>query len=392
MLKKGEVMRHFVLVPILCASALLLSVRPASAQFIGTFSWLNAPYCNVITLNVTQTGSVYAVEGFDNLCGADRLATVTGVATLNPNGTVGIGLTIVNPDEVEPSHLDISLSVATLAGTWEDGAGRTGAWTPNGVPVGNPRPLGGVHLTTFGDAPHLIGRRANGTPAAPVAVVGGDELLFLGARGHVGTGISGTSKAQIVMEADQNWTPTARGTRIRFLTTTNGTETTEERLRIDNDGQVGVGVVNPLDQVDVFGNVRVGTAGANGCLRQRDATVLTGTCVSDMRFKRDVTSFEPMLSKVASLRPVHFYWRADEYPSQGFGSTQSYGLMAQEVEEILPELVTTDAKGFKAVHYSKLPLLALQAIKELKDKNDALESQNAEFERRLAELEARLKP
>ncbi len=385
-------MRHFVLVPLFCASALLFRAEPAMAQFIGTFSWLTSPNCNVITLNVTQTGTVFSVEGFDDLCGAQRRATVTGVATVNPDGSVGIGLNVLNPnvlnptqDEVALSYLDISLNVATLAGTWQDNGGRGGAWVPNGVPVGNPRPLGQYLLTTFGDTPAVIGRRANGTPAAPTAVVTGDSLLFIGARGHVGTGISGTSKASIQMLADEAWTPTARGTRIAFFTTTNGTETTSERLRIDSDGDVGIGLVNPLDQLDVFGNVRVGTAGANGCLRQRDATVLTGTCVSDARYKRDVMSFEPMLSKVAALRPVHFFWRADEFPSHGFGSGQSYGLMAQEVEAILPELVVTDDEGFKAVNYAKLPLMALQAIKELKEKNDALEA-------RLAALEARSKP
>lgn len=46
----------------------------------------------------------------------------------------------------------------------------------------------------------------------------------------------------------------------------------------------------------------------------------------------------------------------------------------------MPELVTNDEDGYKAVNYSKLPLLATQAIKELKEKNDALE-------RRLAAIE-----
>jgi chaperonin cofactor prefoldin len=148
----------------------------------------------------------------------------------------------------------------------------------------------------------------------------------------------------------------------------------------------------------VAGNVRIGT-GSVGCVEDRDGDVIAGVCASDARFKRDAVSFEPMLNKVAALRPVHFYWRASEFPTRSFGQRQSYGLMAQEVEAVLPELVTTDAEGYKAVNYSKLPLMALQAIRELKAKNDALEeqnaaiqAQNAAIERRLAELEARLKP
>lgn len=123
--------------------------------------------------------------------------------------------------------------------------------------------------------------------------------------------------------------------------------------------------------------------GTTGCVRDRDATVIAGVCSSDLRFKRDVVSFGPALDRVAALRPVHFHWRAAEFPAQAFGTRESYGLIAQEVEAVLPELVTTDADGYKAVNYSKLPLLAIQAIRELKERNDALE-------RRLAALEARL--
>jgi hypothetical protein len=108
-----------------------------------------------------------------------------------------------------------------------------------------------------------------------------------------------------------------------------------------------------------------------------------GTCSSDERFKRDITPFGPALDRVAALRPVHYYWRAEAFPARHFGSSQTYGLIAQEVEQVLPEIVATDAQGYKAVDYAKLPLLAIQAIKELKQQNETLE-------RRLAALEARL--
>lgn len=55
------------------------------------------------------------------------------------------------------------------------------------------------------------------------------------------------------------------------------------------------------------------------------------------------------------LRPVYFYWRAKEYPSRKFGEGQSFGLIAQEVEQVMPELVTEDEEGMKAVRYNKLP-------------------------------------
>ena len=104
------------------------------------------------------------------------------------------------------------------------------------------------------------------------------------------------------------------------------------------------------------------------------------TCSSDSRFKRDVVAYENLLPRVAALQPVAFSWRSSAFPEQGFGPEREAGLVAQDVERVLPELVTTDADGFKAVDYSKLPLLAIQAIRELKEKNDALESRLAAIE------------
>ena len=91
------------------------------------------------------------------------------------------------------------------------------------------------------------------------------------------------------------------------------------------------------------------------------------------------------------LQPVNFYWRASEYPKKAFGSSQSFGLVAQDVEQVLPELVTEDEQGFKAVRYNKLPLLMLQGLKELKADNDSLKLENDALKQRLDEQEARLR-
>lgn len=149
---------------------------------------------------------------------------------------------------------------------------------------------------------------------------------------------------------------------------------------IQSTGNVGIGDSTPDDKLDVEGDIRVGT-GTTGCVKDADGTVLTGSCSSDARLKREITSFPMLLDKVVMLRPVHFYWRQDEYKDKAFGAGQSFGLIAQEVEEVLPELVTQDEQGLKAVRYNKLPLLMLQAIKELKAENDSLKQRLDEMSR-----------
>src|SRR6202008_1023624 len=104
------------------------------------------------------------------------------------------------------------------------------------------------------------------------------------------------------------------------------------------------------------------------------------TCASDRRLKKNVTPFTAMLGKVTALQPVHYFWRSDEFPDRHFGNSQNYGLIAQDVEQVLPELVATDSDGYKAVDYSKLPLLTIQALKELKVENDALKRRVVELE------------
>jgi FtsZ-binding cell division protein ZapB len=157
------------------------------------------------------------------------------------------------------------------------------------------------------------------------------------------------------------------------------------------NGNTGIGT--PLgsaiaDRLEVFGDVRVGTTGTNGCLKNFAGTGLIGTCASDRRFKRDITPFGAALTKVTALQPVHYFWRASEFPAQRFGDSRAYGLIAQDVEEVLPELVVTNEDGFKAVDYSKLPLLTIQAIKELKTENDFLKARNSDLQSEASELKA----
>jgi hypothetical protein len=77
---------------------------------------------------------------------------------------------------------------------------------------------------------------------------------------------------------------------------------------------------------------------------------------------------------------VRYYWRSEDFPSRHFGNSRAYGLIAQDVEQVLPELVATDGDGYKAVDYSELPLLTIQAVKELKAENDALKTRVADLE------------
>ncbi len=146
------------------------------------------------------------------------------------------------------------------------------------------------------------------------------------------------------------------------------------RILVEPNGNVGIGT-GAADKLQVLGDIRVGTSGSNGCLKNSGGGAIAGSCSSDIRLKKSITNFPSTLELFAKLRPVNFYWKKDEFPERSFGEEQSFGLIAQEVEEVLPELVSEDEQGFKTVNYSKLPILMLQAIKELKAENNLLKQE-----------------
>ena len=92
--------------------------------------------------------------------------------------------------------------------------------------------------------------------------------------------------------------------------------------------------------------------------------------LSDFRWKKDIVQIENALNKVLSMRGVYYNWKIEEFPENNFTKKHQIGFIAQELEDILPEVVNTDDKGYKSVMYSHVVPLLIEAIKELKDEID----------------------
>ena len=124
---------------------------------------------------------------------------------------------------------------------------------------------------------------------------------------------------------------------------------------LDN-GNIGMGTSTPNYQLEVNGTIKANNVSET----------------SDIRLKRDITNLDNSLQKVLKLRGVNFYWKSEEEIKTALGThekcqypeTKQVGVIAQEVEEVVPEVVATDAKGFKSVDYSKLVPVLVEAIKE----------------------------
>ena len=80
---------------------------------------------------------------------------------------------------------------------------------------------------------------------------------------------------------------------------------------------------------------------------------------SDERLKKNIKPIEGALDKVTKLVGVEFDWVNTD--------KKSIGVIAQQVEEVVPELVHTNSKGYKSVSYGNLVALLIEAIKELSE-------------------------
>ena len=95
-----------------------------------------------------------------------------------------------------------------------------------------------------------------------------------------------------------------------------------------------------------------------------------GTCPSDVRLKTNIEPLTGSLDKLSRLRPVTYEWRNPEV--QGGQTGTQYGFIAQEVERAIPEWVSTNDSGFKAVSKKGLDVMLVASVQTLKFENDEL--------------------
>jgi len=117
-----------------------------------------------------------------------------------------------------------------------------------------------------------------------------------------------------------------------------------------NGGDVGIGQTSPAYKLDVTGTIRA-----------------TGDVIafSDKRVKENIKTIDNALEKVINLRGVEFNKIGE--------NKKSIGVIAQEVEKILPEVISTDKRDMKSVAYGNIVGVLIEAIKELSDRVKALE-------------------
>ena len=122
-----------------------------------------------------------------------------------------------------------------------------------------------------------------------------------------------------------------------------------------------------------FNSIGVGTAASNVAGEIRATNDITAFYSSDIRLKENIQPIQNALEKVESISGNTYDWK------EGYDEIHSHkgndiGVIAQEIEEILPQIVTNRDNGYKAVQYEKIIPLLIEAIKELSVKVKGLEN------------------
>ena len=140
--------------------------------------------------------------------------------------------------------------------------------------------------------------------------------------------------------------------------------TVTDRMVITNSGNVGIGTTSPSYMLHVNGSV---------------AGVGAYNALSDIRYKKDIKSLAHSLAKILAIRGVTYKWIDEDK----YGSQTQIGVIAQEIEKIVPDVVTTGSDGVKRVKYTDLIPLVIEAMQEqnaelalLKDRADKAEAEN----------------
>ena len=288
----------------------------------------------MISPTATEAGSIEFLEATNNgtgkvvLTGADSITNNQTKTIALPNGSGTVAVSVTSPLSLSATTGDITLGTVPIA-------------------------KGGTNSTTAADARTALDVQqlnSNLTAISGLTSAADTGLYFTGS-GTAGTFTLGTIGRT-------------------FLGATNiGNAAGSQRklLGVDNDDNVQMGSLG-------IGTAASGTAGE---IRATDN--ITGYYSSDSRLKENITNIPNALDRVSKLKGVRFDWCEEYIKERGgedgyFIKKHDTGLIAQDVLQVLPEVVREKKDGYLGVQYDKLVGLLVEAIKELRKEVNELKS------------------
>jgi len=139
----------------------------------------------------------------------------------------------------------------------------------------------------------------------------------------------------------------------------------DSRMTIMYGGKVGIGTTSPTVKLQVAGTI------SGSAIHSSGDVIAFNT--SDERLKDNIETIANPLEKINKLKGVRYEWNSqqDTYP---VGNKDS-GIIAQDVQVVLPELVRTNSNGYLGVRHDRLVGLLIEGIKEQQQQIDELKQE-----------------
>jgi hypothetical protein len=330
------------------------------------------------------SGSIFAVSDisgvpiFDvNSSGVSYFDGSVGIGTTSPSSKLQVAGSGNESVEIKVSGGTTAGNTGTISLSRTDGAGsiiQGAAFLAGGVPIGGI--AGGVVGSSNTGAPAFAIQTPNSTNGHIVFKPKGTEKVRIQADGNVGIGVTGPGEKLTIGDTGNVGMSITDGTHTQYIASIatanaygngstvgqlylrgydgigfSGNEGGATHMTLLTGGDVGIGDTTPSYKLDVAGTIRA-----------------TGDVIafSDVRVKENIKTIKSSLDKVSKLRGVEFNKIGED--------EKSIGVIAQEIEKVIPEVVKTDEEGMKSVAYGNISGLLIEAIKELKAEVDLLKS------------------
>lgn len=345
----------------------------------------------IVTASRLRTGSSLTIQNND-------ISTPSGIVTASLYYGSGINLSGVVTSIVAGSGIQITSNSSGIVTVTSTGGGSGGGGISaiqlqsNGIVVGS---AGTFNFTNDFNVP-IVGSGGIGTISLSQTKTFSVNSIQptttgTGFIGTVGYSWGGGNFSSLTVDNDLNITNRASipsSSQLRFGTGNNvlmSYDGTGNRFNINlqntvvdfainngstaqfvftrSDGRLGIGVASPTEALDVTGNIK-----ASQTISAADFNT-----TSDVSLKTDISTIENALELISSIRGVRFVWKDRQ--------TQSLGVIAQEVEEIIPELVTDGNP--KQVNYNGLIGVLVESVKQLNDQVGDLRKENESIKKTL---------
>lgn len=329
------------------------------------------------SFNISNTGTIgglltvgsAAVSGNGSIGGN---ATVTGSLTAGSavvNGNVGIGTATPR------GRLDVTGGTASYLVTDPTNGSGQDLYLPGSLylapySTGTPQAFIQARIpSTSVTSSTSIGLTLRTTNSGTLT-----DALLIAANGFVGVGpttpdrpltVQGIGNASQLLSLRDNtgatkWHYNLAGGGLNLAET----GIADGRLYVQAGGNVGVGTTAPGYRLDVNGTLNATQVRSGGSV-----------IASDIRLKTGVQPLTGALPAVLAMRGVRYRYRQD-VAGQSLPQGEQIGVIAQEVGNLYPELVTTGADGYKAVNYAQLTPVLIEALKEQQRQIEQLKQQN----------------